>query len=181
MESFSDPRKVIVELSIAPDAYVVDFGAGSGAYTFAAAEAASDGKVYAVEVQKELVSTLKREAEKKHLGNVEVVWGNVEEHGGTKLKDESVDLVLICNVLFQAEDKNGVAHEAWRILRHDGRVAVIEWADSFGGLGPHVSQLVKSPDARRMFENERFLYEKPIFDAGAHHHGFITKKRNRLL
>lgn len=166
-----------MELDVARDAHVVDLGAGSGAYTFITAEVAPDGKVYAVEVQKDLVSTLKREALRKHLSNVEVVWGDVESSGGTKLKDESVDIVLICNVLFQAEDKNGVAHEAWRVLRRGGRVAVIEWADSFGGLGPHFSQLVKGTDARRMFENERFVYEKPIFDAGAHHYGFITKKQ----
>lgn len=177
MNDFSDPKKVVAEVGISSGDTVVDLGAGSGAYSFAAAGAARDVKVYAVEVQKELVTTLSREAVDRHVGNINVVWGDIERKGGTKLGDGIADVVFVCNVLFQASDKAGIAHEAWRILRRGGRVAIIEWADSFGGLGPKQDRLVRKDDARRIFETEHFSYEKPIFDAGAHHYGIVMKKQ----
>lgn len=177
MNDFSDPKKVVAEVGISSGDTVADFGAGSGAYSFAAAGAASDVKVYAVEVQKELVTTLNREAADRRVGNIEVMWGDIERKGGTKLGDGIADVVFVCNVLFQAEDKAGIAHEACRILKRGGRVAIIEWVDSFGGLGPKQSHLIRKDDVRRIFETEHFTYEKPIFDAGAHHYGMVMKKQ----
>jgi len=177
MNDFSDPKKVVAEVGINSGSTVVDLGAGSGAYSFAAAGAARNVKVYAVEVQKELVETLNREAADRHVGNIEVIWGDIERKGGTKIGDGVADAVFICNVLFQAEDKAGIAHEACRILKRGGRAIIIEWADSFGGLGPKQDRLVRKDDVRRIFETEHVDYEKPVFDAGAHHYGIIMKKQ----
>jgi len=177
MSEFSDPKKVVKEASVTEGMQVADFGAGSGMYTLALAEAAGDtGKVYAVEVQKDLVATLSLKARESRKGNVEVVWGDIEREGGTKLRNASVDLVLVANVLFQAPDRAGIAREAWRVLKNGGKAIVIDWSGSFGGAGPTVRQLVRADEARRIFEGERFRYEKPLFDAGAHHYGIVMKK-----
>lgn len=177
MSSFSSPEKVVAEAGITPGMHIADLGAGSGAYTFPLAAAAGDtGKVYAVEVQKEMVSALGIKARESRRGNVEVVWGDIEREGGTKLRAASVDLVMLANVLFQAPDKAGIAREAWRILKNGGRAIVIDWSGSFGGAGPTMRQLVRPDEARRIFEGERFRYEKPLFDAGVHHYGIVMKK-----
>lgn len=164
-------------MGITPGMHVADMGAGSGAYTLPLAVAAGDsGKVCAIEVQKDLVAALGAKAREARRGNVEVVWGDIEREGGTKLRAASVDFVLIANVLFQVPDKAGIAREAWRILKNGGRAVVIDWSGSFGGAGPTFRQVVRPDDARRVFEGERFRYEKPLFDAGAHHYGIVMKK-----
>lgn len=178
MNTFSDPQKVVREVGIAPGMTVVDLGAGSGAYALVAAKALhGEGKVYAVEVQKELVTAVSRAAREEHLGVVEVVWGDIERENGSKLRGGIADVVFICNVLFQAPEKKGIAREAWRILKYGGRVVIVDWAGSFGGAGPRMGELIRLDEARRIFESERFVYDKPIFDAGAHHYGFIMKKQ----
>jgi precorrin-6B methylase 2 len=58
---FSNPQKIIAQLDLQSGSRVADVGAGSGAYALAAAKAVGEhGKIFAVEVQKELLSRLER-------------------------------------------------------------------------------------------------------------------------
>jgi ubiquinone/menaquinone biosynthesis C-methylase UbiE len=123
---FSAPEKNIEQLGLKANEIVADFGAGSGAYTIAAAKALKGtGKVYAVEVQKELLTTIENACRDAHLSNVGYIWGDIEKSGGSKLRESSVDVVIVSNVLFQASEKKAVLDEARRVLRHGGRLVVI--------------------------------------------------------
>lgn len=173
---FSDPQKIIAQLDLQSGSRVADFGAGSGAYALAAARAVGEhGKVFAVEVQKELLSRLEREARSKHISNIEGIWGDAEEAGGTHLADGSCDAVIISNVLFQVPDKTGLAREAARVVKSRGRVLVVDWAGSFGGAGPAPGAVVSEAAARKVFESARLSFERKV-DAGAHHYGIIFRK-----
>lgn len=175
--AFADPEQNIHHLELHPGLSVADFGAGVGAYSFAAARhVGGTGHVYAIEVQKDLLDRLKQEAKHKRVGTVEVVWGNLDESGGSKLKDQSMDAVILSNVLFQSENRGVMVAEAHRVLKPEGKVLFIEWSDSYGSLGPIQAQVVSEPSARKMFEGAGFRV-MPQFAAGAHHYGFIAKKR----
>lgn len=173
--SFADPKTNIEHLMIGEEMKVADIGAGSGAYTFAAAEIAHGGKVYAVDVQKDLLTKLKTEGVKRRLHNIETIWADVDEPRGTRLADNSLDRAIISNLLFQIENKEGLVKEAARIVRPKGRVMVIDWTDSFGGLGPQAKDVVTANSARALFERAglRLLKE---FNAGDHHWGIIFEK-----
>lgn len=173
--AFSEPEKVLKQFSVGEDWHVADFGVGSGAYALLAGKHASSGRVYAIDIQKSLLAKVKKEAEEKGIRNIDVIWGNAEKRGGSHLGDGSVDGVIVANLLFQVESKKGVAEEAYRILRHKGRALVVDWTDSFGGLGPHPESVFGKEKARRVFEEAGFEYEQEI-DAGEHHYGLILKK-----
>jgi ubiquinone/menaquinone biosynthesis C-methylase UbiE len=174
--SFSDPEKNIRQFELTPGMYVADFGAGSGFYTInAAQEVGSKGRVYAIDIQNDLLSRIQQVAIAQELDNVELVWGDLEKEGGSTLKDSSVDAVLISNLLFQVEDMNSLISEAKRILKNNGKVLVIDWSDTFGGLGPQKDDIVPEHIARNLFEENGFRIERGIL-AGAHHYGFIARK-----
>lgn len=176
MVSFSDPKKNIDQCGIQAGMIIADLGAGSGFYTLEAAKAlGSTGKVYAVDAQKDLLSRIKNNATKEGLYNVEVIWGDIEKLGGTNIKDNSIDLIMVCNVLFQLTDKKGVAAEIKRILASGGRVLVVDWTDSFGGIGPHKDHVFPKESAEDLFEGNGFSKDREI-QAGGHHYGFIYKK-----
>lgn len=173
---FSDPAKNIQSAGIQAGMAIADLGAGSGFYSLAAAKALmSTGIVYAVDAQKDLLSKIKNNAVREGLYNVEVIWGDIEKLGGTHLRDASVDLALVCNVLFQVEDKKGLLAEVKRILNPGGRVMVVDWTDSFGGIGPHRDAIVKKEAAMDLFEHNGFHLDREI-TAGQHHYGMIYKK-----
>jgi len=52
---FAEPEQNVKQFKLRDDAVVADLGAGAGWYSFAAARACPRGKVYAVDVQKELL------------------------------------------------------------------------------------------------------------------------------
>lgn len=173
---FSDPEKNIAQFFLKDGMIVADFGAGTGAYAVAAAKRVGErGRVYAIDVQKELLPSVKTAAAKAGLSNIEILWGDIEELYGTKMADKSADAAIISNVLFQSGNKSGLLNEAGRILKGGGMLLLVDWVDSFGGLGPHSDHVIKKNDARRMLEDAGFAYERDI-DAGEHHYGMVFRK-----
>lgn len=174
--AFTDPGSNIEHLLIGEEMKVIDIGAGSGAYTLAAAEIARNGKIYAVDIQKDLLLKIKSEGAKRHLHNIETIWADAEESRGTKLADGAMDVGIVSNLLFQIEHKEGLAREVARIIRKKGRLMVIDWSDSWGGLGPHPKDIVTAKAAKQLFEKAGFKAQKE-FNAGDHHYGMIFEKQ----
>lgn len=173
---FSAPEKNIEQLSLQDNQIVADFGAGSGAYTIAAAKAMhGTGKVYAVDVQKELLTRLEHTCAEQHLGNIAYVWGDLEKLGGTKLRDGSCDAVILSNVLFQVWEKRIVVEEARRVLRPGGLLLIIDWTGSFNNMGPTAEQVFSEEKARKMAEETGFIFDRSL-NAGNYHYGLVMRR-----
>ena len=170
---FVDPNKNIAQLGLHVGMRVADFGSGTGFYVKAAsAHVGNSGKVYAIEVQKGMVKRLESEIKQWKLSNVDCIWGDIENIGGTKIAEKSMDAVIISNVLFQVEDKLGLIDEAKRILKKQGKVLLIDWKESFGGMGPAPHHVVDEKKARELFTKRGFKFVENIA-AGDHHYGII--------
>jgi len=174
--AFIEPAQVIPYFELRPDMQVADFGCGSGAYALGMSRAIlPNGKVYAVDIQRDLLVTLKNTAIESHILNIEFLWGNVEEMGGSKIADQSLDFVLVSNILFQTHGGYKLSLEIKRVLKPEGRVAIIDWTSSFNNLGPHQDHLITKEEARKSFESSGFQFVKE-FPAGDNHYGLIFKK-----
>lgn len=155
---------------------VADLGVGAGFYVLTLARmVGEEGRVFAVDVQKELVAGIKRTAEKEGFANVEAIWGDIEKEGGTKIKEGALDACLVSDVLFQVEDKKEFTKEISRILKPGGKVLVVDWLGSFAGMGPSPNHIVSKEAAQTLFQAVGFSMEKEI-KAGDHHYGFVMRK-----
>lgn len=174
---FSQPDKNIDQFHVDPGMLVADLGSGAGFYAIALAKKVGpSGRVYAVDVQKELLSKIQNDAMSQGVHNIKLVWGDLSEKKGSTLHDNSVDRVVIANTLFQIEDRDIVIEEAYRILKPKGKLLFVDWRDSYGGLGPKPKDIIKPDVARVLFESNSFEFEKDII-AGDHHYGFVLKKK----
>lgn len=172
---FSNPDVNVAQLGLLPGMQVADLGSGSGHYSMAAARAVgTGGTVFAVDVQKDLLTKLQANAEKAGLHNINIVWGDLDMRNGTKLHDASVDVAIVANIFFQVERKEAFIEELLRIVRPSGKVLLVEWSDSFGGIGPAPEQVVSEAQAQAFFEKYNFVKVGDI-KAGEHHYGFIFK------
>lgn len=177
--NFADPKSNVLQLGLREGMKVADLGAGSGHYSIAAAGAVGmDGRVYAVDVQEDLLKHLVDSAHQMGLRNVEMVWGDIERKGGTKLRDQSMDAVILSNVLFQLAEPKELIAEIKRILKPGGRLLVIDWAGAYGGMGPRPEQVVSEHAAEELFITDGF-HKLKDFRAGAHHYAIVFTSPDR--
>lgn len=175
---FSDPQKNIEQFGLAPGSKVADLGSGSGFYSLALAKRLGEqGRVFAVDTSKDMLQRLKNDAKRFKFYNIETLWGDIEKLGGTKLAGGAVDSAVVANTLFFLENKGGFMNELKRILKSGGRVLVVDWKDSYGGIGPQREHVFTLPQAKDLFEKNGFSFEREI-SAGSHHYGIIFKKLN---
>ncbi len=176
--AFSNPEHNIEQFDIDPGMKVVDLGVGSGYYAILIGKKVGmGGKVYAVDIQKDLLSKVIKQAHDARVHNIQALWGDIEKKGGVDLPDSSVDRVIIANTLFQLENKKGAVQEIYRILKPSGKVLVIDWTDSFSGMGPESEAIFDSFQAIDLFTQNGFKEGQSI-SAGEHHYGIIFMKKN---
>jgi len=168
---FSDPLKNLKQLGIREDMIIADLGAGTGFYSIPAGSMVPNGKVYAIEIIKDYVATIKNKAKEAHLHNVECFWGNIEKIGGTKIKDGLVDIIIVSNILFQVDDINTFIQEIKRIMKNGGKILFVDWSEE-SILGPKKEKIISKEKTIELFGKRGISFERDI-DAGEHHYGMI--------
>lgn len=172
-----DPTTVFKEhLPLSFGAKVADLGCGSMAYfTLASAKAiGSDGTVYAVDILKEVLSSVEGKAKLAGFNNVVTVWSNLEIAGATKIP-ENMDYVFLTTTLFQNTNHKQILQEGVRLLKQGGKLLVIEWLPYKTAIGPAVERRVKPEIIKEQAAQLGLKLEKE-FVASPYHYGLIFMK-----
>ncbi len=155
---------------------VADFGAGSGHFLQSlSGRVGVTGRVYACEIQKQLVEKVSQQVQHLNLSNVYPLWCDLEEPSGIKIQTSVLDAAILVNTLFQIDDKLAAIKEMGRTLRSGGNLFVIDWTDSSGGLGPRKDHIFSALEATALCEANNFILERH-YPAGSHHYGLAFKK-----
>lgn len=116
--------EIVAKLGLKPGDVVADLGAGSGVFSIPLARAVGpSGKVYAVDVDRELVDYIAGKAKAQSVANVQAVLGRF---GDPSLPAADVDLAFMHDVLHHIEDRPGYLKNAVRYLEPGGRFAFVE-------------------------------------------------------
>ena len=103
---------------------IADVGAGSGYYTFRIAAKAPQGKVYAVEIQNEMIKLLNERKQKENAANVVVVKGN---DTSTNLPRNSIDLAIMVDVYHELEYPHEILQSIRQSLKDSGKLLLVEY------------------------------------------------------
>jgi ubiquinone/menaquinone biosynthesis C-methylase UbiE len=173
---FTNPKENIKHLYVKEGDIVADFGSGAGHYIEELSkQVGPSGKVYAVDIQKDLLLKISNDLNSKNIKNFEIIWGDLEIPEGSKISSGALDSVILSNLLFQVDNKKSVVKEVWRVLKNGAKVLVVDWSDSFGGVGPSPKDVFTEENALRLFSENGFSLLKKV-PAGAHHYGLIFIK-----
>jgi ubiquinone/menaquinone biosynthesis C-methylase UbiE len=120
-----DCKTMLAALHVKPGDTVCDLGCGNGFYTLQLAKLAGDrGHVLAVDIQREMLELLKDRAVAEKVTNIETVLGTLVD---PKLKDGTVDLVLLVDVYHEFSHPEQMLSAIRRSLKPKGRVALVEF------------------------------------------------------
>jgi len=123
-DDWQQPQRVIEALEIEPGMQVADVGAGGGYFTFKLADAVgAEGKVFAVDVDDDMIAYLREYAAEQGYENVSVVRG---EFADPLLQDGTIDLVFTSNTYHHIEDPVAYFAVVRDDLRPGGRVAILD-------------------------------------------------------
>jgi ubiquinone/menaquinone biosynthesis C-methylase UbiE len=115
--------KVLAEIGVGSGQVVLDFGCGPGTYTIPAAKLVGEsGRVHALDVDKGALERVEKKARKEGLNNVV----RIESSGGEAipLGAETIDVVLLIDVLQEIKDIGALFSEVRRIVKPNGKVFV---------------------------------------------------------
>ncbi|MBM3946733.1 MAG: class I SAM-dependent methyltransferase, partial [SAR202 cluster bacterium] len=119
------PSRLVELLRLKNGDVVADIGAGSGYLTLPMAErVAPGGRVYAVDIQPEMLTLLRRKAEARQLRNVVPVLGTIQD---PKLPPDSTDLILMVDVYHEFSHPYEMTRAMLRGLRRGGRLVFVEY------------------------------------------------------
>jgi ubiquinone/menaquinone biosynthesis C-methylase UbiE len=144
-DQWQQPEKVIAALQIHPGEKIADLGAGGGYFTFKLAAAAGPtGKVYAVDVDHEMVELINNQAQKDSVKNVETILAKIND---PLLPKDGVDLIFTSNTYHHFDDRIAYFSKLRKYLTPSGRLAIIDFDRRawFEGLLRHYtpSELIK--------------------------------------
>lgn len=133
-EAWQKPDRVVRALGLSPGDAVADIGAGSGYFSARLAEAVgARGRVFATDVQDEMVRALEERFARESLENVTVVRAGFDDPA---LPAGCCDLAFLANVYKEIAARPAYLRRLGAALREGGRVAIIDFRPSAPGLGP---------------------------------------------
>ncbi len=172
MPEFVNPIEILNQIPLRSTMIAADFGCGSGGWTVPLARKLEDGQVFAIDIQEEPLSALESKAKLEGISNIRKIVADVERRI-PQIPDSSCNLVLITDLLFQVDNKEGVFKEAKRVLIPGGRVLVVEWKPE-APFAPKEGAPSKE-EVKEIAQNLGFQLEKE-FKAGDYHYGLIFTK-----
>jgi ubiquinone/menaquinone biosynthesis C-methylase UbiE len=127
-------------LGIGDGSVVADLGAGSGWFTIRLARRVGpNGRVYAEDIQKQMIEVINRRLPRENLTNVDVKQG---EPADPKLPEGALDAVLIVDAYHEMEQPVALLRNVARALKPRGRIGIVQFTMEGGGPGPPMEERV---------------------------------------
>jgi arsenite methyltransferase len=125
------PDEIINALAIKEGDIILDIGSGGGYFSIRFAEIAGKrGHIYSIDTDKSLLEYIQKSAQEKNLNNIETILLDENE---LKIPDKKADLIFMRNVYHHLTDRINYFTKLKKILKPQGRIAIIEHKKK-GGL-----------------------------------------------
>ena len=119
-----NPALLVDSMNLAPTDVVADIGAGTGYFTFRMAPRVPDGRVFAVDIQPEMLDMMRETIKTEGIDNVTLVQGTVQD---PKLPSDSIDAALMVDAYHEFSHPREMMLNLKEALVPGGRVYLVEY------------------------------------------------------
>jgi ubiquinone/menaquinone biosynthesis C-methylase UbiE len=152
-DEWQKPHEVVMELGLTSREVIADIGAGTG--YFARRFANHAGKVYAVNIDEQLLAITRKNAP----SNLETVLSAPDD---PRLPPQSVDTVFFCDVLHHIENRPAYYAKIRRALKPGGRIVVIDFQKKVLPVGPPPSMKPSEKEVIVEFQRSGFKLSRQL-------------------
>lgn len=152
-DEWQKPHEVVMALGLQSTEAIADIGAGTG--YFARRFAHHAGKVYAVDIDKQLLAIIQKNA----APNLSTVLAAPDD---PRLPDNSVDVIFFCDVLHHIESRAAYYSLLAKALKTGGRIVVIDFYKKDLPVGPPVSMKLSDDEVIAEFRQAGFSLAKRL-------------------
>ncbi|OGM89169.1 hypothetical protein A3J77_00605 [Candidatus Wolfebacteria bacterium RBG_13_41_7] len=172
-----DANIVLTKAQVGPKMKVGELGCGSnGHFVFPASKLVGrEGIVYAVDILKVALDSIRRRSLAENVKNVRTVWSDLEVFNATTIASGSLDVALLINTLHQSKKRIDVLREAMRMLKRNGRLVIVEWKNIASPFGPPEEDRVNLENLKIAAEKIGLKLDEEFF-VGHYHFGLIFYK-----
>jgi ubiquinone/menaquinone biosynthesis C-methylase UbiE len=136
-DAWQRPDQVMDALGVGERTVVADIGAGGGWFTVRLArQVGQNGRVYAEDIQPEMIMVIQRRVQREGLKNVTTVLGTPED---PKLPPRALDAILIVDAYLEVEQPAKLLRTAAASLKPTGVIGIVEFKKDGGGPGPSMA------------------------------------------
>ena len=129
-----NPTNTLIRAGFGAGMTLCDIGAGTGLFSFAAAEI-SQNDIYALEISEQMIELLAQRMVERNVKNLII---KKVDSGILPLDDNFCDMAIMVTVLHEVDNKESMLQEVKRILRHSGKLVIIEFHNRKTPMGPPV-------------------------------------------
>jgi SAM-dependent methyltransferase len=151
-DGWQKPHEVIRALELTPDAVVADIGAGTGYFAVRLARMTPRGRVYAVDIEPDMVRYLTERARREKLANLQAILGSPAD---PKLPSK-VDQLLIVDTYHHIDDREQYFRLLRGYLKPGGEVAIIDFTRD-SPIGPPAGMRIDSRRVREEMERAGYV------------------------
>lgn len=167
------PEAALNAIGVEPGMVVADVGAGTGYISMKLARRVGPaGRVYAEDVQPEMLDHVRENCSEAHLANVEAVLGSETD---PRLPAEKLDLILLIDVYHEFSQPEKMLQALRRSLRRDGRLVLLEYRKEDPSIPIKPDHKMSIADVKTEVEAEGFHLDK-VIDTLPRQHIFIFHK-----
>jgi len=154
------PEKALDALAIEPGSVVGDVGAGVGYFTEKLARRVGpNGKVYANDIQPEMLVQLRKNMAKLGIGNVQTVVGAEDD---PHLPANTLDLILLVDVYHEFSKPQAMLRHMRESLKPGGRLVLLEYRKEDPNVPIREEHKMTVKQVRSELEPEGFRFDKVI-------------------
>lgn len=175
-----DPESLFRKFQLNNLKYILDFGVGSGFYLpYLSKILSPNGKIYALDIQKELLDYAKDKCKKLNLTE-KVDFLLVKEKDPLPFGENFFDFIYLAFTLHELEDPIFTLQEIKRVLREGGKLLIIDWNKEQRDMGPPPSEVFSYEEIENFLKSLDFK----ILEAQKNHpymYIFFTEKGSLKL
>lgn len=167
------PTKAIELLDLQPGMVVADVGAGVGYYaTRMAKKVGPTGKIYANDIQAEMLTLLRKRVANEKLTNIELVLGTETD---PKLPKGELDMIIMVDVYHEFAQPQRMLRRLKECLKPGGRLVLLEFRKEDPYVPIRTEHKMSITEAKLELEDEGFTLEKVLHDLPWQHMLFFKK------